>query len=86
MKRNILKSMIAAALLATSSLAARFNMNATAPQIVQVPAAPRRVKPKRPHIKGMKSSNFSTYGRGLQNRFDSVRRARFPFSEKKVAA
>jgi hypothetical protein len=73
MKRNILKSMIVAALLGVSGLAARFNTNASAPSIVQVPAAPRRSKDKRRHIKGMKSSNFSRYGRGLQNHFDGVR-------------
>lgn len=69
MKRNILKSMLIATLLGAASLASKFNTNVSAPIVGNVPA-PASKRRFRTGIKGMASSNFTRYGRGLQNQFD----------------
>jgi hypothetical protein len=88
MKRNILKSMLVAALLGVQGLASRFNTNATAPHVV--PGAPggieRRKRGFRTGIKGVANSNNTEFGANLKAHFDRQRFGTAARARKAVAA
>lgn len=73
MNKNLLKSLIVSALLATAKLGATFNRNVTAPHLAVQPIRTRHRGGYSTGIKGVANTNNTSYGASLKAHFDAKR-------------